>query len=317
MENLIIVSILIPLFQAMTNNDNLAFRTVCLVPAALVFAIGALMYRYADDTPRGNYKDLKKDDPALASKRPLDCFWVALQNRNAWILSIQYACCFGLELILNSVAVLYFEEEFGLAPEAAAAIGNIFGWLEFFARPLGGIASDLANARSGMRGRLSVQAGTLLFEGAFTLIFASCYTLGGSVSVLVFFSLFVKAAKGSTFAVVPYASPLHMGSVMGLTSSGGVIGALAFDAVCRSFEYRQALIWTGVIVILCSFLTALISIDGHRGLFTGIDRNVDPETGIVRCSRGSKASGSSHAGSSHAGSDRRPDERPPDSVRSA
>jgi MFS transporter, NNP family, nitrate/nitrite transporter len=306
MENLIMVSILIPLFQAMTKDDNVAFRTVCLVPAALTFAIGALMYRYADDTPRGNYRDLKKDDPALASKRPLECLLIALKNRNAWILSIQYACCFGLELMLNSMAVTYFEEEFGLAPEAAAAIGNIFGWLEFFARPLGGIASDLANARSGMRGRLSVQAGTLLFEGAFTLIFASCYTLGGSLSVLVFFSLFVKAAKGSTFAVVPYVSPLHMGSVMGLTSSGGVIGAIAFDAVFRSFEYRQALIWTGVIVILCSFLTALISMDGHRGLFTGIDRNVDPETGIVRC-RSSKASSSSHAGSSHAGIDRRPD----------
>jgi MFS transporter, NNP family, nitrate/nitrite transporter len=330
MENLIMVSILIPLFEAMTQNQQAAYRTVCLVPAMLALATGIFLHRNTDDTPRGNYKDLKKEDPAWASRRPLACLFVAFKNPNTWILALQYGCCFGLELIVNSLAVVYFEEEFGVSPEAAAAIGNIFGWLEFFARPLGGIASDLANARWGMRGRLWVQAATLLLEGALILVLASCSTLMGSVAVLVLFSLLVKAAKGSTFAVVPYVSPPATGSVMGLTSAGGVAGAVAFDAVFRAFDdnnssnnnthnHRQALVWTGVIVMGCSLLTCMITIAGHRSLLGGVDRHVDPETGIVVVvvvvarSRGgsSKASGS-EAGSSHRGG---PDE--PGQCRSA
>jgi NNP family nitrate/nitrite transporter-like MFS transporter len=181
---------------------------------------------------------------------------------------------------MNAAATRYFRIEFGLSAEASAAIAGIFGWLEFFARPLGGIASDLANSRSGMRGRLWVQSAALLLEGALILVFAGCRTLAGSIAALVVFSLFVKAAKGSTFAIVPYVSPLNMGSVIGIAGSGGNMGAIAIDFLFQGLSYRGALVCLGGIVMASSALTALIWIRGHRRLFFGVDRNVDPETGI-------------------------------------
>jgi hypothetical protein len=53
MENLIMVSILIPLFEAMTQNQQVAYRTVCLVPAMLALVTGVFLHRTTDDTPRG------------------------------------------------------------------------------------------------------------------------------------------------------------------------------------------------------------------------------------------------------------------------
>ena len=61
------------------------------------------------------------------------------------------------------MAALYFKEEFELSTEAAVA--STFGWMNLFARGLGGFLSDISNAYSGMRGRLIWQLVCFFFEG--------------------------------------------------------------------------------------------------------------------------------------------------------
>ena len=51
----------------------------------------------------------------------------AILNFNTWILFVQYACCFGVELTMNNAAARYFKEEFEQTTESAAAIASIFG----------------------------------------------------------------------------------------------------------------------------------------------------------------------------------------------
>lgn len=46
-------------------------------------------------------------------------------NYNTWLLFIQYAACFGVELTMNNAAALYFREEFDLTTESAAAVGKL------------------------------------------------------------------------------------------------------------------------------------------------------------------------------------------------
>lgn len=48
-------------------------------------------------------------------------------NVNAWILFVQYACCFGVELTMNYATTCYYRDQFGQSSEAAAAIASIFG----------------------------------------------------------------------------------------------------------------------------------------------------------------------------------------------
>jgi NNP family nitrate/nitrite transporter-like MFS transporter len=106
---IVISSFLFPLFKAIFNGDSeKAWRTVSVVPAAVAFVTGVVIYYISDDSPKGNYHQLK----AHGTMREVDAmksFRGASMNWNTWILFIQYACCFGVELTMNNAAALYFK----------------------------------------------------------------------------------------------------------------------------------------------------------------------------------------------------------------
>eukprot|EP00339_Tiarina_fusa_P028633 CAMPEP_0117043052 /NCGR_PEP_ID=MMETSP0472-20121206/29955_1 /TAXON_ID=693140 ORGANISM="Tiarina fusus, Strain LIS" /NCGR_SAMPLE_ID=MMETSP0472 /ASSEMBLY_ACC=CAM_ASM_000603 /LENGTH=126 /DNA_ID=CAMNT_0004754481 /DNA_START=38 /DNA_END=414 /DNA_ORIENTATION=- len=126
---------------------------------------------------------------------------------------------------MNNAAALYFVDQFDQTTESAAAIASIFGWMNLFARGTGGYMSDKANSSMGMRGRLWVQTVLLASEGALVLVFANSGTLSGSIVVMVFFSLLVQAAEGSSYGIVPYVDPPATGSIAGIVGAGGNSGA--------------------------------------------------------------------------------------------
>jgi len=202
---LVMGSALFPLFKIFFQNSEnpaeMAWRTVCIVPAVVAFGTGLVIYFISDDAPTGNYKDLKHHG-AMPEVSAAASFRSGAFNVNTWILFLQYACCFGVELTMNNAAALYFKDEFGQSTESAAAIASIFGWMNLFARGLGGFASDKLSAKMGMRGRLLAQSVLLLAEGILVLVFARTKSLGGAIVVMVFFSLFVQAAEGSTYGIV-------------------------------------------------------------------------------------------------------------------
>lgn len=196
---LLIGSILFPLFKNIYNGDSeKAWRTVCIFPAILGFITAYCVVKYTDDSPKGNFSKLKKQKQ-MGHVSVVDSYRAGILNRNTWLLFVQYACCFGVEITMNNAAALYFKETFELNTESAAAIASIFGWMNLFARGMGGYLSDRANRRWGMRGRLAWQSFVLLMEGIMIIIFANSTTLASSIAVLVIFSVFVQAAEGSTY----------------------------------------------------------------------------------------------------------------------
>ena len=148
-------SALFPLFKNVAYGDlddvaaaEKAWRTVCVIPAIVAFASGIATYYISDDCPKGNYAEMKKNG-TMQEVSAAASFRSGALNVNTWLLFIQYACCFGVELTMNNAAALYFVDRFGQTTEAAAAIASIFGWMNLFARGLGGYASDKANAYNG------------------------------------------------------------------------------------------------------------------------------------------------------------------------
>ena len=170
---------------------------------------------------------------------------------------------------------------FGQSTESAAAIASIFGWMNLFARGLGGVLSDSLNESYGMKGRLWAQVVMLLLEGVAVVAFAHTHSLAGSVVVLVFFSLCVQASEGCTFGLVPYVMPRYMGSVSGIVGAGGNAGAVGFGLCFKYMTYERAFVYMGTTIIISSTLTAFIRIKGHAGLFFGEDLAVDNETGEI------------------------------------
>lgn len=262
-------SALFPLFKLGMSAEQ-AWRSVCVVPAVVAFGMGLIVLRISDDSPKGNYGDLKKhgsmqDVSAAASFRQ------GAINVNTWLLFLQYGCCFGVELTMNNAAALYFKEEFKQSTESAAAIASIFGWMNLFARGVGGYSSDKMNATCGMKGRLAFQSLCMAVEGAMVLIFANTKSLGLSIFILVIFSSFVQAAEGSTYGIVPYVDPPVTGSIAGIVGAGGNVGAVCFGLGFRNLGYESAFLLMGCAILGSSLLSALVFIKGHASLLCGED----------------------------------------------
>lgn len=268
---LVMGSALFPLFKVFYNdNSEKAWRTVCVVPAVVAFCTGIMIASIADDTPKGQYKDLKKHG-TMAEVSAAASFRAGALNFNTWIMFIQYATCFGVELTMNNAAALYFRDQFELTTESAAAIASIFGWMNLFARGLGGFINDKANAYAGMRGRIWSHTILLAVEGGLVLVFANTQSLGGAIAVMVVFSLFVQAAEGSSYGIVPYIDPPNTGSIAGIVGAGGNTGAVGFGLAFRQLPYQDAFIIMGITILASCVLSPLISIKNHAGMICGKD----------------------------------------------
>ena len=269
-------SVLFPIFKSAGLSPNGAWRTVSIVPAIVAFATGFTVLRISDDCPKGNYKELKQHG-IMSEVSAAASFRDGALNFNTWLLFIQYACCFGVELTMNNAAATYFKETFNLSTESAAAIASIFGWMNLFARGLGGFTSDKFNSKMGMRGRLVWQTICLLIEGSMVLIFAVTKNLGLSIFVLVIFSSFVQACEGSTYGIVPYVNPPATGSISGIVGAGGNTGAVCFGLCFRQLSTKTAFNIMGYTILGSSVLSFLVSIKDHRGLISGEDSDAIKE----------------------------------------
>ena len=200
-------SLLFPMFKAIykeTNSDSdsekasaeKAWRTVCVIPAVVSLVMAFLVVKYSDDSPKGNYRKLKSLGlmPRVEARKALKA---AASNYNTWLLAFHYGCCFGVEVTFTAGAALYFSEEFFQKTESAAALASIFGWMNLFARGLGGFISDIMNVKFGMRGRLLWQFLSVVLEGIFLLVFAHTSSLGGAIFTMIILSFFVQNAEVS------------------------------------------------------------------------------------------------------------------------
>jgi MFS transporter, NNP family, nitrate/nitrite transporter len=265
-------TILLPAFTNYFDGDEeRAWRTIAVIPASMAFSFGLILPWISDDAPMGNYGEMKK-------KGTMDrvYFTTSLRKgatRNTWILYIQYAACFGVELVMNNASVLYFTSEYGLSTEQASTLGFLYGSMNIFARAMGGIWSDDLNMKIGMRGRLWLQTILLILEGIMIVVFSFAQSLVGAVIAMCIFSVFTQASEGAIYGVVPYVSYLYTGAVSGFVGSGGNMGSVVYGFIFRSLSYRQGFLAMGGLVIVSSFLTVFIDIPCHAGLIFGEDNH--------------------------------------------
>ena len=202
---LLMGSVLFPLFEVFfQNHDNpqeLAWRTVFVVPALIAFAAGYVYLYQCDDSPKGDFADLVRQQQ-IEIVSPFWSLGMAIQNRNVLLLLVQYACCFGVEITMTNATALYMKDEFGLDTASAAAVASIFGIMNLFARGMGGYGSDYLNSRYGTKGRVCWQSLTLFMEGSGIILFSFCSNLVAAIFALSFLSLWVQASEGATYGIV-------------------------------------------------------------------------------------------------------------------
>ncbi|MES2429409.1 MAG: MFS transporter [Bacteroidota bacterium] len=211
-----------------------SWRFAMIVPGIMLLVCAFLYYRYTKDTVAGNYKEIGYK---VSDKK--NTFMIAIKDYRTWILTIAYAACFGVEITVDNFAPIFFMDSFGATLAIAGMTAGIFGWMNIFARPLGGIVADKIGVRFGFHGKSLLLSILLLLEGIGVIWFAKSGNLGMAIFMMFFFGLSLKMANGATYSLVPFISPIAVGSVAGIVGAGGNIGAMLIAFMFKSLSVKN------------------------------------------------------------------------------
>lgn len=231
---------------AMGLGDFWSWRLSMFIAGLVCFGTGVAYYFLTQDTPKGNFDDLRaQDHPVVAPDSAEGSFTAVCKDYRVWLLALVYGVCFGIELTMNNILSLYFTDYFDLSITMAGAIAGSFGLLNLFARPLGGFIGDKSAVLFGLRGRVLWLFTALMGEGIALIIFSQAGTVAAAIATLLPMSILVMMAEGATYSVVPFVNRKALGSVAGLVGAGGNLGA-----VCAGFLFKGALEWPTALALL-------------------------------------------------------------------
>lgn len=182
-----------------------AWRIAFFIPALFQMLSAFTILIFGQDMPDGNFYGLKKSGDKPKDKFS-NVFYHGVTNYRGWILALTYGYCFGVELTIDNIIAEYFYDRFNLNLHTAGMIAASFGLANVVSRPGGGILSDLVAKRFGMRGRLWALWLVQTIGGVLCVILGLVGSLSASIVVMILFSMFVQAACGLTFGVVPFVS---------------------------------------------------------------------------------------------------------------
>ena len=240
-------------------NEALGWRLAMVIPGVLLFLTGFAYYKFTQDAPEGDFKDLRAQGRVTRRDEP-GAWGKAARDPRVWALFIIYGASFGIELTINGIAAVYFHDRFELSVLMAGVIASLFGLMNVFARTMGGMLSDRFGLRAGLRGRVLFMGAVLVVEGVALVAFSRMDVLLLAVPMLIVFSVFVQMSEGATFGVVPFINKKALGAVAGIVGAGGNAGAVAAGFLLRSesVTLEEGFLYLGIVVACVAPLALLV-----------------------------------------------------------
>lgn len=241
--------------------DAQAWRYAMVFPGILMLITAFFYWRYTKDTPSGNFD---KKSPSHQKKEKID--WSLLKDWRIWALTLAYAMCFGMEITFDNVAALHFVDTFDLTQGNAGFWAGIFGFMNLFARALGGIWADKVGTKTGLKGKSQLLAIMLLCEGLGILLFAHTSSLWMAIAAMLTFALFLKMANGVTYSIVPFVNKKSIGLVSGIVGAGGNLGGMLFGFLFKSttITYANVFQYISFIVMAVALIVLLTRFERER-----------------------------------------------------
>jgi NNP family nitrate/nitrite transporter-like MFS transporter len=255
------------LFAALVSvvglSEAASWRVAMVLVGGACALMGGAYWLLTQDTPQGNYRDLRASGRIPPKQATKGSFAAAMRDHRVWALFFIYGACFGMELTIDNIAVLYFIDGFDYfqqldqarALQIAGLIAASFGGMNLFARAVGGWIADRCGNRWGLAGRVKWLFVALFCEGIGLMLFSQATTLLVAIPLMVVFAMFVKMSNGATYAVVPFISGRSLGAVSGIVAAGGNAGAVALGFLFKTeaIDWHTALFLAGVAVTCISF----------------------------------------------------------------
>jgi MFS transporter, NNP family, nitrate/nitrite transporter len=211
---------------------------------------------------------------------------------NVAALNSTYFANFGAELAVVSMLPMFFESvfksvtnssgDFIMTATFAGIIASSFAFVNLFARPLGGLLSDIMNNRKrtmmiymlgitiGFFGMalISKYGGTLDETGIRMLLptYEGMWWLAVAVVITIVTSIFVQGAEGATFAIIPMINKKQTGQIAGMAGAYGNVGAVVY-LVIYSLVDDKTFFYILSAGALASFLFCMFMLREPEGSF--------------------------------------------------
>ncbi len=233
-----------------------AWRLAMIVPGILLLIMAIVYYKYTKDTPEGNYDEITREKSLTKGISILE----AIKDKRVLALALAYSACFGMEITFDGVASLYFFDTYKLSMTQAGFWAMLFGFMNIFARALGGIFADKVGVKYGLKGKAYLLATMLVFEGIGIALFAQSGNLTLAIISMLSFAMFLKMSNGATYSIVPFINKKGVGMISGVVGAGGNIGGMLMGFLFKSqnISYSQAFMIIGVVAVLIGIVVALV-----------------------------------------------------------
>ncbi len=183
------------------------------------------------------------------------------------ILDLAYMACFGSEIAVVSMLPTFYGKTFHLSPMTLGLVAGSFTVMNVVARPMGGWISD----RIGRRRVLTV---CLLSQTGGYLLLSNVSESWGvalAIAVTLLTSVFVQAACGAVYSIVPLIQRRMTGQIAGMAGAYGNVGGVLFLTVL-SFVSPHGFFIAIAGVSALAFAAATF-IDEPRGFMVEVDAN--------------------------------------------
>jgi len=238
----------------------MGWRLSMILPGLVLFIMGLVYYRWTKDFPKGNIKELRQQGLVPVRSTLKGSFRETVKDYRVLALCVMYAASFGVELTMNNIAALYFTDQFHLSLTLAGLVAGFYGFMDIFARALGGICSDKFARHGGLRSRVKFLGTSLFIGGLMLMIFSRMVTLPLAITMMIIFAFFIKMSNGANYSLIPFINKRAIGAVAGIVGAGGNVGGMLFGFLFRqkSISYSDGLFYLGCFVVLAASIAIFV-----------------------------------------------------------
>jgi len=256
-------------------NYNLPNIYYCNWIYILMIILSYIIYKYTDDCPYGNFKEIIKEyhnssnnnlDNTIESHysndndinleiivNDIECNLekkcINLKNIKIFTLCLIYLYSFGLEMTLYSNIFILTEYK----NKDKILVLFYFSILNIICRPLGGYISDIQYQYFKIIGKIKIM---ILFQ-IFSLIFGSLYYNRMLIHYLILLSGFNNLLQGSIIGIIPHINSKNLGINLGIISGFGILGGIIGNILFYYYNNKAILyiniysVFTLILNIFC------------------------------------------------------------------
>lgn len=189
-----------------------------------------------------------------------------------FLVALPYLCSFGAELAVESIISDFYiqtttNQGINWHYQTAGNWSALFGLLNIITRPLGGYISDVLYRYKGINAKKWWMIFVGIMNGVFLILIGFAkFKIIPLLVVMTGLAIFMEAANGAVFGLVPAIHPKFNGIVSGVAGASGNIGGILFNLVFRYLgtDYHKALWIIGIFCLGSNLVITCIPVRSTR-----------------------------------------------------